>query len=267
MALRLVALTGERAGLNRLGTPEEPLAGAAICYGIGAAVLWAAQLALGGVHIAPAALWAGVWYAASFLFYAWGLALAPVSVVGAWPAATALMLWLAAPQGGWAALAAVVVMVVGAVLTTTGGGRRHLPAIVAMLVSDSLLVVARQLDAARIGGEVWAYAATVYGVVAVLFLAGGWMTGSGRTMWRQLVQSPWWSVGAGLANGGAYLTLVVLLQYWPPYLVEALSGTAGLASVVSGIWWLGDGGGPQQVWGAALVAGGAAALVLQGRAL
>jgi hypothetical protein len=267
MVLRVVALTGERAGLSRLGTPHEPLAGAAIAYGAGAAVLWVVELVVGGLRIEPAAVWSGVWYAASFLFYAWGLALAPVSVVGAWPAATALMLWLAAPEGGVAALAAVVAMVAGAVLTTAGGGRRYLPAIAAMLISDSLLVVARQLDAAHIAGNVWAYAATVYGVVAVLFLAGGWATGGGPTMWRQLVTSPWWSAGTGLANGGAYLALVVLLQYWPPYLVEALSGTAGLASVVSGIWWLGDGGGPARVWGAALVAGGAAALVLQGRGL
>lgn len=261
MAARLAALTGERVGLNRVGTPTHPPAGALVAYGGGAVALWGAAWALGPPEWRGAALLPGLVYGLSFLLYAWALALGPLSVVAPWPAATALMLWLANPVGGVAALGAVAAMVAGAVLVAGRGGVRHLGPIGIMLASDAVLAWGRQLDAAIAPGAVLSYAASVYTVVALLMAGMVWVGGGGALVRRQLARQPGWSVVAALSNGAAYVTLVALLRHWPPYLIEALSGTAGVVTGVLGVWWFHESDAARRLAGAALVGAGAAVLV------
>ncbi len=262
MALRLTALTGERVSLNRVGTPAYPPAGALVAYGGGALALWGASLAMGPPAWRGAALLPGLVYAVSFVLYAWALALGPLSVVAPWPAATALLLWLGHPGGGVAALGAVAGMVLGALLSAGRVGRRHLGPIGLMLASDVALAVGRQLDAAAAAGSVLAYAASVYTVVALLLVGMVWVGRGGRLVARRLAERPGWSAVAGLANGAAYVTLVALLTYWPPYLIEALSGAAGVLTGAWGVLWLHEADGARRLAGAALVAGSAAVLVV-----
>ena len=262
VGLRLAALTGERVSLNRVGTPSHPPAGALVAYGGGALALWGASRAMGPVEWRMAALLPGLVYAVSFLLYAWALALGPLSVVAPWPAATALLLWLARPAGGLAALAAVAAMVLGAVLSVGRGGARHLGPIGLMLGSDAALALGRQLDVAAPLGSLLTYAASVYTVVA-LFLGGMvWAFGDGRLVCHRLGHRPGWSALAAISNGSAYVTLVALLTHWPPYLIEAVSGAAGVLAGALGILWLHEADGPRRLAGAALVAGGAVVLVV-----
>ncbi len=262
MGLRLTALTGERVSLNRVGTATHPPAGALVAYGGGALALWAASLMMGPPTWRMAALLPGLVYAVSFLLYAWALALGPLSVVAPWPAATALLLWLMHPAGGVAALAGVAVMVLGAILSAGRGDVRHLGPIGLMLASDMVLALGRQLDAAAPTGPVLAYAATVYTVVTLLLAGLVWAAGGGRLVWQRLMQQPGWCVVAGLSNGAAYLTLVALLRHWPPYLIEALSGAAGVLTGAWGVLWFHEADGARRLAGAALVGGGAAVLVM-----
>lgn len=262
MGLRLAALTGERVSLNRVGTPSHPPAGALVAYGGGALALWGASLVMGPAAWRMAALLPGVVYAVSFLLYAWALALGPLSVVAPWPAATALLLWLLHPAGGVAALSAVAAMVLGAILSAGRGGARRQGPIGLMLASDLALALGRQLDAAAPTGSVLAYAASVYTVVALLLGGLVWVAGGGRLVWQRLVHRPGWSVLAGLSNGAAYVTLVALLTHWPPYLIEALSGAAGVLTGALGVLWFHEADGARRLAGAALVAGGAAVLVV-----
>ncbi len=262
MGLRVAALMGERVSLNRVGTPRHPPSGALVAYGGGALALWGASLVMGPPAWRMAALLPGVVYAVSFLLYAWALALGPLSVVAPWPAATALLLWLVHPAGGVAALAAVAAMVLGAILSAGPGGVRHLGPIALMLASDVALALGRHLDAAAPQGSVLAYAASVYTVVALLLAGLVWVVGGGGLVWQRLAQRPGWSALAGLSNGAAYVTLVALLVHWPPYLIEALSGIAGVLTALLGVLWFHEADGARRLAGAALVAGGAAVLVM-----
>ncbi len=261
MCVRLAALTGERVGLNRVGTPANPPAGALVAYGGGAVVLWGGAWALGPPAWQSAALLPGLVYGLSFLLYAWALALGPLSVVAPWPAAAALLLWLADPAGGVAALASVAAMVAGAVLAAGRGGARHWLPIGIMLASDAALAWGRHLDASMQPGALLSYAASVYTVVALLMAALVWVGGGGALVRRQLARQPGWSAVAALSNGAAYVTLVALLRHWPPYLIEALSGAAGVMTGAVGVWWLREADAGRRLAGAALVGAAAAGLV------
>jgi hypothetical protein len=259
--LRVAALAGERVGLNRVGTPSKPTAGAALAYATAAAWLWMMVLVVGPVRWEPSAVAPALLYAVSFGLYAWALALGPLSVVAPWPAATALMLWIAHPEGGWVAFAGVGALVAGAVLTAGQQPRRHVGPILVMLVSDAVLAMARGWDAVRAAGPILPYAATVYTVVAVLLVAAASLTASGPAAWAVARQRPWSVALAGVSNGVAYLTVLALLVHWPPYLVEALSAVAGVVASAAGMVWLGEERSVSRMAGAVAVGVGAALLV------
>jgi hypothetical protein len=58
------------------------------------------------------------------------------------------------------------------------------------------------------------------------------------------------------------LTVVMLLRYWPPYLLEALSAAAGILTAVVGVLWLHEGQAGRRLGGAALMGLGAGVLLL-----
>ena len=259
-ALRLTVLTVERMAFHRMGEDGSPLGSALVAYGGGALVLlplawWDGRLVdLGAVP-------SGLVYAGSFFLYLWSLQIGPLAVVAPWPAAAALMLWLWHPDGGVPALLGVVLLVAGGLISAGQSPKNGLRAVAIMLVSDALLAWARFMDQGRAAGPPTAYAFTVFSVVAVVFLLAAIAAnrvGEARTL---LLRNPLWTILAALTNGTAYFTVVALLDYWPAYLLEALSGAAGVLTVMAAVVWLRDGQALRRLSGAALMAAGAGVLL------
>ena len=259
---RLLALTGERLALNRLGAEGPPLAVAVVAYGGGALVLLPLAWAAHGHPLNPAALLPGLVYTASFMLYTAALAMGPLSVVAPWPAVTALILWTWHPVGGMAALCGVALVVGGGFVAGGGGSPRSWRPILLMVASDLFLAAARLLDQGRGGGPLFAYAFTLYAVVGGMLALAGVLTGQTGAVGQLLRRAPGWALSGAMANGGAYLTVVALLRYWPPYLVEALSGLAGVTTVAVGVFGLREGNKGRKLLGAASMAVGAGILAL-----
>lgn len=261
-AARLFLLSTERLAFNRLGAGRRALPAALIAYLGAALALLTAALVSGGPVLDRAALPGVLVYSVSFSLYFWALAVGPLSVVGAWPAATAIMLWLWHPEGGLLAFVGLLSVVVGGLVL---GGRLQLRAsagVFIMLASDAALAVGRELDRQRAVGPPIAYAFTLFaGVALVMGILVAAMGGlrEGVSLVRE---RPLWAVMAAVTNGGAYLTLVGLLRHWAPYLVEALSSAAGLITVGLGVLLLGEGDGIRKALGATLLSLGSALLVL-----
>lgn len=272
LLVRLAVLGAERVGFNRLGHGYPPIGAALIAYA--GAALFLIPLAW-GIHGSPwdgrAALSAVV-YAGSFFLYVWGLSVGPLSVVAPWPAATALILWLVRPMGSVSTVVGLVLMVGGGFWLTAGDG--HDPSsqvrmgVVLMLLSDMLLAAGRLLDAGRASGPLLPYAATLYGIIAGVFLVGAVAGRQWKAAWRQLQVRPLWAGVSAATNAGAYLSLIALLRYWPPYLVEALSGGAGVLAVIVGAVWLREGHlGRKVLASSMMVLGGGLLLAAYGRGL
>lgn len=261
-AARLLLLSSERLAFNRLGRGVPPLPATLVAYFGAAVALFAADVAAGGPIVDPSAIPGVLIYSVSFTLYFWALSVGPLSVVGAWPAATALMLWIWHPEGGFQAFAGVVLVVMGGLVL---GGRLRLRAAVGifiMLGSDASLAVGRLVDAHLAVGPPIAYAFTLFAGVSLLMGAVVAVSrGLGYAV-RLARARPGWLLAAALVNGAAYLTLIGLLQHWPPYLVEALSGAAGLVTVALGVLVLGEGDGVRKGLGAVLLSLGSALLVL-----
>ncbi|MGC8490062.1 MAG: hypothetical protein ACP5QO_17830 [Clostridia bacterium] len=261
-AARLVLLSTERLAFNRLGANRPALPAALLAYLGGALSLLLAAVAAGGPVLDRAAMPGALVYSVSFTLYFWALSVGPLSVVGAWPAATALMLWLWHPEGGLAALLGVVLVVGGGLIL---GGRlrpRASAGIFIMLASDAALALGREIDRRMALGPPLAYAFTLFSGVTVLMgllvaATGGLGTAAGLVRER-----PLWTTISALTNGCAYLTLVGLLRHWAPYLVEALSSAAGLVTVALGVLVLREGDGLRKGLGATLLSLGSAILVL-----
>jgi uncharacterized membrane protein len=259
--IRLLVLSGERIAFNRLGQGTSPLAAALVAYGGGALVLLPAALAIHHQLISLAALGPGIVYAASFMLYVWALVVGPLSVVAPWPAATALVLWAWHPQGGLLGIAGVVAVVAGGFVLTGFGGGRQWTGVGLMLLSDGFLAWGRLLDTALSPAQPLAYAFTLYAVVGLLFLLGAGLAGQWAEAVRLVRRAPDWAVLAGGTNGAAYVTVIMLLQSWPPYLVESLSGVAGVLTVIAGVLWLREGGLTRKLLGSLLMTAGAGLLV------
>lgn len=260
---RLGALTAERVSFNRLGKGTSPLVTATVAYG-GAALglMLVALMVHRQAAYNPSAVYVAVIYTGSFFLYVWALSLGPLSVVAPWPIVTTLLLWLWHPEGGGWGMAGIIAIVAGGFLLA--GGKTRVGAwraIGLMLVSDVLLAWARILDQGRPAGPLFPYAATLFLVVGLLFVVAAVLTRQTDAIVRTLRERPVWSVVAAGANGTAYLTLIGLLQYWPPYLIEAMSGGAGILSVLVGVLWLGEAGIWPKTLGAIFMAGGGALLL------
>jgi drug/metabolite transporter (DMT)-like permease len=263
---RLAVLAGERVAFHRLGRRTPPLAVALVAYGGGALVLLPAAVVAPGPWVDRAAALPGVVYAGSFLLYTWSLAIGPLAVVAPWPAVTTLFLWIASPDGGVLGFSAVAAVMAGGFLLVGGEVRARSRAVGLMLVSDALLAAARLLDQGRTPASPLAYAFTVYLTVTVLFTLTAVLGRMGCESVRLVARDPGWAFVAAVSNGAAYVTVVVLLRWWPAYLVEALSAGAGVVTTGVAVAWLGERASPTQVAGAALMTAGAAALaLLQGR--
>jgi len=261
-AARLLFLSTERLAFNRLGERRPALPAALVAY-LGAAVgLFLAALASGGPLVDARALPGVLVYSVSFTLYFWALAVGPLSVVGPWPAATALMLWLWHPHGGVLALGGVLSIIAGGLVLGGPGAGQASTGIAIMLASDAALAVGRELDRQRAMGPPLAYAFTLFAGVAVLMGLLVTATGGLRTGFALARERPLWAALAAASNGSAYLTLVGLLRHWAPYLVEALSSAAGLITVGVGIFLLREGDGPRKAAGAGLLSLGSAILVL-----
>jgi hypothetical protein len=259
-ATRLVLLTGERWAFNRLGAGAPLWAAAWVAYAGGALVCVAASLTTGQVPFAASAVTAALVYSVSFLAYFGALQVGPLSIVGAWPAATALMLWLFRPDGGWAAFGAVSLVVSGALLLAGADwSARARRGIALMLFSDAVLAVAREWDRVHVTALL-PYAATIFTGVAVVMGLGVLVTQQATAVRHLLRRRPALSLAAGFSNGSAYWTLVALLQFWPPYLIEALSGAAGLLTVAVALVTGRESAAPRKLVGAGLLALGGAFL-------
>jgi hypothetical protein len=249
-AARLVLLTGERWAFNRLGADAPLWAAAWVAYAGGALVCILASLATGHVPFVASAVTGALVYSVSFLAYFGALQVGPLSVVGAWPAATALMLWLFRPDGGWAGLGGVNLVVLGALLLAGADwSARARRGIALMLLSDATLAVA-----------LLPYAATIFSGVALVMGVGVLVTRQVSAVSDLVRRRPALSLAAGLSNGSAYWTLVALLQFWPPYLIEALSGAAGLLTVAVALATGREAAAPRKLVGAGLLALGGALL-------
>jgi hypothetical protein len=264
---RLIALTGERLALNRLGAAGSPLAVAVVAYGGGALVLLPLAWTVHGNPVNPAALLPGVVYTASFMLYTGALAMGPLSVVAPWPAVTALLLWLWHPVGGVVALMGVGMVVGGGFVASGRGSGRPWGPILLMVGSDVFLAAARLLDQERSGGALFAYAFTLYAVVGGLLTGAALLVGQTRAVGQLVRRAPGWALSGALANGGAYVTVVALLRHWPPYLVEALSGWAGVSTVAVAVFGLREGDAWRKLAGAAAMTVGAGILALMHGAL
>jgi hypothetical protein len=265
-AVRIALLSGERLAFNRLGANRPLWAAAWVAYAGGALTCLAAAAVTRQMPIDLRAVPGALVYSVSFLLYFWALKRGPLSVVGAWPAATALMLWGARPEGGWPAAGAVLLTVAGALILAGGSWSAQAGASIGvMLLSDAALAVGRDWDRTRAVGPVVPYAATVFLVVAIVMGVGAWAAGDLSAAKRLATERPVWTLISGLTNGGAYLTLAGLLRHWPPYVIEALSGAAGLATVAFGAVALREGSAWRKGAGALLLSAGAGILaVLQG---
>jgi hypothetical protein len=259
-AARLVLLTGERWAFNRLGADAPLWAAAWVAYAGGALVCILASLATGHVPFVASAVTGALVYSVSFLAYFGALQVGPLSVVGAWPAATALMLWLFRPDGGWAGLGGVNLVVLGALLLAGADwSARARRGIALMLLSDATLAVAREWDRVHVVALL-PYAATIFSGVALVMGVGVLVTRQVSAVSDLVRRRPALSLAAGLSNGSAYWTLVALLQFWPPYLIEALSGAAGLLTVAVALATGREAAAPRKLVGAGLLALGGALL-------
>lgn len=272
LLVRLGVLGAERVGFNRLGHGYPAIGGAFIAYAGAALLLMPVAWGIhGSLWDGRAALSAMV-YAGSFFLYVWALSIGPLSVVAPWPAATALILWIFHPLGSLSTVVGLGLMIGGGFWLTSGGRQRTArgtqTGVALMVLSDILLAGGRQLDAGHAVGPLLPYAASLYALIGTVFLIGVLAVRQWNTTWQQLTARPAWAGVSAVTNAGAYLSLIALLRYWPPYLVEALSGGAGVLAVLAGVVWLREGDLWRKVLASSMmVAGGGLLLAAYGHGL
>lgn len=260
VVLRIVALAGERVAFHGLGQHRRVLPTALIAYGGAGVCLWLLMLFSGDIRLVGPAFWTGAVYAVAFGLYTGALAEGPVSTVSPWANATTVLLFLISPTGGWLAWVGLALFSAGALWLTEGGIERT-RAVFWMLASDVFLAAGRLLDARHMEFSPLSYAASVF-LAVTLWLAvivtiyGQW--DAVRTQWAD---RRGWSVAASVTNAGSYGTLILLLRWLPPAVVESVSALASVVSTIAGIWWFRELGGPKKFFASVLMAAGSMILI------
>lgn len=230
---RIVTLSSERVAFHGLAQGETgALPTMGIAFWGAALLLWIVAFAEGQVFFIGPTVWTGSVYALAFGLYTASLAEGPVGSVSSWTNATILLLWLIQPTGGVASIGGIVLFSYGAWLLVS---RKLTRAVVMMLLSDVLYVIARLLDTAHTHFPLFAYAASLFTWISL------WMSvpivSSGQTLavLRLAKERPGWSIAAASTNAATYLALFALIHWLPTALVEAVSALAGFASTLAGI--------------------------------
>ena len=252
MALRVGVLAGERVAFHGLGRGRRALPTALIAYGGAGAWLWIACLVMHHVEWVNGAILPGVVYALSFFCYTKALAQGPVGLVSAFANASVVMMFFIFPRWNAGSLFAMVFFIGGAWLILWGEFRAS-SAVLWMLCSDGALVAGRMLDLKGLPAVSLPYAATLFTVVA-LWLAIPALVGGEWPRARQLLgERPGWSFFASGCNGLSYLTVLELLRYVSPTLVEVVSAWAGVAATLAGVAVFGEAGAKRKVAAATLM--------------
>lgn len=271
LGARLVALSGERVGLRGLGRIRagRPLTVALEAYGGAALLLWAAAGLTGHLTWVWPAVLTGLVYAVAFGAYAAALSQGALSSVSAWSNATAVLLFLQHPTGGWVSWLGLALFGLGGGWLWQAGragvrGADDRRPILWMLICDAALVAGRGIDVGH-GmhslGQALPYAATVYTTVAAAMATVRLRVGGGHGGPRSVGGHAGWLAVAAMGNALAYLALLRLLADFPPAVVEAASAGAALSAAGLGVICFGEKNGGPRLLAAGLLTLGAALLV------
>lgn len=250
--LRLGTLTGERVSFHGLGRGQNALATTVVAYGGAAVALWAACLIFGQFHWVGAAFWPGAIYAVSFALYTASLGEGPVGLVSGFANAAVVMLFMVQPRWDLLSLTGLGLFVLGSVLLLPRGGRLT-RSVVWMLLSGVALVGGRLLDASHLPVLSLPYAASLFTAVLMWLVVPITAYGAWGDVGRLVVERRSWAAAASVFNAVSYLTVLELLRYISPTLVEAVSACAGVAAVAAGVIAFREGDAAKKVAAAVLM--------------
>lgn len=234
--LRIGALTGERVAFHGLGQDYTPLATTTIAYGGAAVLLWIISAATGHLEWIGSAFWPASVYAVSFVCYTAALALGPVGLVSGFANVTVLMLFALNPRWDAGSVLGLFLFIGGSVVMAQGASKsRDAKSVLWMLASGAMLVVGRLLDFNHLPPVSIPYAASLF--TAVL----GWLAIPVTVygIWGKAIslvqQRPGWVFFASGFNGLSYVSVLELLRFISPTLVEAVSACAAVGATAAGV--------------------------------
>lgn len=238
--LRVGALTGERVSFHGLGRKNNVLVTTVVAYGGAAVFLWGLSGATGHLTWIGQAFWPGSVYAVSFALYTAALARGSVGVVSGFSNVTVLMLFVLAPRWDVVSVAGLGLFLAGSWLLIPRGSGLSWP-VAWMSASGMALVIGRLLDASHLPAMSLPYAASLFTAVVLWISIPVTLYGLWGDAVRLVRCRPAWVGAACGFNGFSYVTVLELLRWVSPTVVEAVSACAGVGATVAGVAVFGEG--------------------------